>query len=142
MDPSQKINDFTPGSDRFEFNVDFAGDAGDAGVYTVVGTTRAASENDATTLNAADLSAKNLLIVTDVGGFANAADVAGSIDGGTASGRALVAYFNQTSRNGQIYYDSNIGDTGGSTETLVGTFNAISGVDVEALTATADFTMT
>jgi len=139
---SQKINDFTPGSDRFVFNVDFAGDAGDAGVYTVVGTTRAASENDATTLNAADLSAKNLLIVTDVDGFASATAVAGAIDGATGSGKALVAYFNSSLGQGEIYYDSDIGDTGGSTETLIGTFNAISGVDVEALTATTDFTMT
>jgi len=136
----QMINDFTPGSDKFKLNVDFAGNAGDAGVYAVVGTELAASENNAATLNAADNSAKNLLIVTDAGGFTSTAAVAGAIDGATGSGTALVAYFDSYYGRGQIYYDSDIGDTGGSTETLVATFNAASGTDVAALTAADDFT--
>ncbi|MDP6781578.1 MAG: hypothetical protein QGH32_07515 [Alphaproteobacteria bacterium] len=124
----QMISDFTPGSDKFKLNVDFAGNGGDAGVYAVVGTELAASENNAATLNAADNSAKNLLIMTDAGGFASMAAVADAIDGATGSGTALVAYFDSYYGRGQIYYDSNIGDTGG-TETLVATLSAIPEAD-------------
>ena len=123
------ISDFTPGDDKFQFTVDYLGDGGDDGnPLNLTGTTLAASENNAATLNAANNAAKNLLIVTDAGGFASMAAVADAIDGATANGSALVAYFDSYYGRGQIYYDSDIGDTGG-TETLVATLSAIPAAD-------------
>ncbi len=118
-----------PGDDKFKFVVDYLGDGANSYPFKLTGTTLAASENNAATLNAADNSAKNLLIVTDAGGFASMAAAADAIDGATATGSALVAYFNSTAGHGQIYHDSDIGDTGGSTETLVATLSAIPAAD-------------
>ncbi len=134
-----QITDFTPGDDKFKFVVDYLGDGANSYPFKLTGTTLAASENNAATLNAANNAAKNLLIVTDAGGFASMAAAADAIDGATATGSALVAYFNSTAGHGQIYHDSDIGDTGGSTEILVATFNAASGTDVAALDATDNF---
>jgi hypothetical protein len=134
-----QITDFTPGDDKFKFLVDYLGDGANSYPFKLTGTTLAASENNAATLNAANNAAKNLLIVTDAGGFASMAAAADAIDGATATGSALVAYFNSTAGHGQIYHDSDIGDTGGSTEILVATFNAASGTDVAALDATDNF---